>query len=219
MHWVTRKPFLRVALADSLPIYRTAASRQVAEAYAALLAAAGGGLPAKGRLDVTRLARAIPHLVLCAITLPDRCIYRLAGEEVKGRIGRNPVGLNYYDFVPPERRAHAMRAMNMVIEVPCAFRAEIEQAYSDGTARLVEAVAFPLKSEQPGVDGFILFAESAIGAGVGGGTGGGTGAGEAPWRPAPGARLVGTTVTRRDLIDLGFGVDESFEDLVPGPEE
>ena len=200
MHWVTRRPFMRVALADSMAIYRAPASRQVAEAYAALLAAEDGRLPPKGRLDVTRLARAIPHLVLCAVTRPDRCLYRLAGEEVKARFGSNPVGLNYYDVVPPERRAHAMRAMNMAIEVPCAFRAEIEQTYSNGVVRMVEAVAFPLKSEQPDVDGFILFAECSIDPGQ---------------RPAGhGARLVGTNVIRRDLIDIGFGVDETFEDLV-----
>jgi hypothetical protein len=195
---------MRVALADSMPIYQAPASRQVAEAYAALLAAEGGRLPPKSRLDVTRLARAIPHLVLCAVTRPDRCLYRLAGEEVKRRFGSNPVGLNYYDFVPPERRAHAARAMNMAIEVPCAFRAEIEQTYSNDVVRPVEAVAFPLKSERPDVDGFILFAESSI---------------DPDQRPAGhGARLVGTNVIRRDLIDIGFGVDETFEDLVPAPD-
>jgi hypothetical protein len=192
---------MRVALADSMPIYRAEASRQLAEAYAALLAAAGGRLPPKSRLDVTQLARAVPHLVLCAVTRPDRCIYRLAGEDVKGRIGRNPVGLNYYDFVAPERRAHAMRAINMLIDVPCAFRAEIEQTYSDDFVRLVEAVAFPLESEQPDVDGFVLFAESALGP---------------DQRTAGrGALLVRSNVIRRDLIDIGFGVNETFEDLVP----
>ncbi len=200
MHWVTQKPYMRVALAHSMTIYVAEASRHVAEAYAALLVAEDGRLPAKSRLDVTTLARAIPHLVLCAITKPDRCIYRLAGEEVKGRIGRNPVGLNYYDFVPDERRAHAMRALNMVIDVPCAFRAELEQLYADNVVRRAEAVAFPLRSDQPGVDGFILFAESPL---------------SPDQRPPDGKPwLIGTNVRRRDLIDIGFGTDETFEDMV-----
>ncbi len=204
MAWVTRKPATVAGLAESMPLYRTEASRQVAEAYAELLATAGGGgLPAKSRLDVTRLARAIPHLVLCAITRPDRCIYRLAGEEVKSRIGRNPVGLNYYDFVPAERRGHAARALDMVITVPCAFRAELEQRYDSGLVRLSEAVAFPLKSVEAGIDGFILFAESPLD--------------EDHPRPLPRERLVVTNVTRRDLIDIGFGTDPDFVDLIERP--
>lgn len=201
MLWVTRKPRMRVALADSMPIYRTDAGRDLAQAYLELLGAAGGKLPAKSQLDVTQLARAIPHLALCSIIKPDKCVFRVAGEEVKRRIGTNPVGLNYYDFVPAERRDHAIRAMHMAIDVPCAFRAEIEQTYTTGLRRLVEATGFPLRSEQPGIDGFILFADCQIGE-IAGAT------------PAK-TLLLGANVTRRDLIDLGFGVDEEFEDMVP----
>jgi hypothetical protein len=202
--WVTRRPHSRVALADSMPLCKTGACRDLAAAYHKLLRSEGGKLPPKGRLDVTELARAVPHLLLCAIIRPDKCIYRVAGEEVRTRIGRNPVGLNYYDLVPPERRAHAMRAMNMVIDVPCGWRVEIEQSYSSGIGRLVEAVAFPLASAQADVDGFVLLADCEIGPSGRGSTAGVT--------------LLGTDVIRRDLIDIGFGVDESFEDLVPAEE-
>jgi hypothetical protein len=201
MHWVTRRPHARVALADSLPLFRTDCCRELAAAYLELLRGAGDKVPGKGRLDVTRLPAVIPHLILCALTLPDRCIYRVVGEEVRGRFDRNPVGLNYYEFVPAERRGHARHAMNMVIEVPSGFRVEIEQTYSSGLGRLVEAVAFPLASAQPGVDGFAVLAECAIG--------------EAERIAEPGVTLLGTNVMRRDLIDIGFGTDESFEDLVP----
>lgn len=201
MPWVTRRPHSIVALADSLPLFRTGCCRELAAAYLELLRSEGGKVPAKSRLDVTRIPAVIPHLILGAITLPDRCIYRVVGEEVRTRIGRNPVGLNYYEFVPAERRAHAMRAMNMVVAVPSGFRVEIEQTYSSGLGRLVEAVAFPLASTQAGVDGFAVLAECAIG--------------EAEQAAAPGVTLLGTNVARRDLIDIGFGVDEGFEDLVP----
>lgn len=199
--WVTQRPHSRVALAQSMPLYRTVAAHDLAAAYLGLLRAEGGRLPPKNRLDVTGLARAVPHLLLFALTRPDKCIYRVAGEEVKARIGRNPVGLNYYDLVPPERRANAMRAMNMVIDVPCAWRVEIEQSYSSGIGRLVEAVAFPLASAQADVDGFAVLADCEIGPGARG--------------AEDGVTLLGTNVIRRDLIDIGFGVDETFEDLVP----
>ena len=201
MQWVTRRPDACVALGQSTPLYRTVACRDLATAYQRLLAAEAGQLPPKSRLDVTELPGVIPHLLLCAVTKPDRCIYRVVGEDVKRRIGRNPVGLNYYDFVPVERRAHARHAMNMVVGVPSGFRVEIEQTYSSGLGRLVEAVAFPLASAQAGVDGFAVLAECEIGT-------------SDRWTDA-GVTLLGTNVVRRDLIDIGFGIDETFEDLVP----
>lgn len=180
--------------------FRTEPCRVLAEGYLAMLEAAGGGLPAKNGLDISRFQKAIPYMVLCAVTLPDRCIYRLAGEATKQRIGLNPVGRNYYDFVPQERRAYAQRAMNMVVEGPSAFRAEIEQSYSAGLRRRVEAVALPLLSEEPGIDGFILFGDCQIGT-------------DADDRLVQ-ATLLDANVTCRDLIDLGWGVDENFVDIV-----
>jgi hypothetical protein len=203
--FVARKPEVRVALAQSMPLYRTQAGRDLATAYLELLAATGGRVPEKRELDVTRFARAIPHIVLAAIVKPDKCLYRVVGEEVKARIGMNPVGRNYYDFVPPERRARAARAMHMVLDTPCGFRVELEQIYSNRLSRLVEGVALPLRSREPGVDGFIVFGDCHIG--------------PSQRVAEPGVVLLGATIVRRDLIDIGFGVDESFEDLVPAPPE
>jgi hypothetical protein len=183
-----------------MPHLKTPASRILADGYRQLMAEhPDQGIPTKNRLDLGPLRAAMPHLVLTAVTRPDRCIYRLAGEEMKARIGMNPIGRNYYDLVPEQRRAHAARAMHMVIDQPCGFRAEIEQSYSDGRTRTVECLGLPLASEEPGVDGFILFADCQIGAG------------DSRFEPT---LILGANVVRRDLIDLGFGVDECFEDIV-----
>jgi hypothetical protein len=200
MPWITRKPGTIDGLAAAEPLLRTEASVALARGYRALMAARpDGGIPSKRALDLGPLRPAMPHLVLTAVTRPDRCIYRLAGEEVKARIGMNPVGRNYYDLVPEERRAHAARAMHMVIGQPCGFRAEIAQSYSDGRTRTVECLGLPLASDEPGVDGFILFADCQIGSGE---------------MQTERTLLLGANVVRRELIDLGFGVDDSFEDIV-----
>jgi hypothetical protein len=203
MNWVTRRPHSTVPLAAAGELYKTCCCRELAAAYGRLLAAHCGRLPPKNALDVTALPRVIPHLILCAVTPPDRCIYRIVGEDVKGRIG-NRVGRNYYDLVPAARRQHSMWAINMLVAVPCAWRVEIEQVYDSGIARLVEATAFPLASAEPGVAGFIVLADCEIGPSE---------------AAAPGeVTLIGTNILRRDLIDIGFGVDEAFADLVPEPE-
>ena len=199
--WRLLRPFKTGPLSQALDDFRTRTCRQVAEAYRALLEGRDGAIPSKNGVDLRGFATAMPDLALTAIIKPDRCMYRLAGENLKRRIGLNPIDRNYYDFVPAIRREQAMRAMNMVIDVPCAFRAEIEQTYSDGQTRMVEAVGFPLSSEEPGVDGFILFGDRQIDF--------------SPMDPIVGPALSGANVLRRDLIDLGFGVDEGFQDMVP----
>ncbi|MCR9176617.1 MAG: hypothetical protein NXI19_11530 [Alphaproteobacteria bacterium] len=200
MKWTTRAPSLFGSIAEVLPRFRTEGCRALAEGYASLLVEQNARVPAKNSLDISRFVSAIPHLVLAAITKPDRCIYRLAGEEMKKRIGMNPTGKNYYDFVPKDRFAHASHAMHMVVDVPSAFRADIAQQYSDGRARMIEVFAVPLGSDDPAVDGFILFADCEV---------------SGPMVSLPTDRmLLGANVLARDLIDLGYGVDRSFVDRV-----
>lgn len=199
--WVEAPAASVVTVTDAAALFRSEICRQLFRGYLGLFEAAGHTVPDKDSLDLFGLRTTLADAALCAITLPDRCIYRVAGERLKRRLGLNPTGRNYYDFVPAVRRERAARAMNMVIQVPCAFRAEIEQTYTSGETVLIEVVAVPLRSQEPGVDGFILFADCAL----------------SQWKEhqRPAARLQGAVVVRRDLIDLGFGVDPEFRDLVP----
>ena len=200
MKWTTLEPNLFGSIEAVLPRFRTEGCRALAQGYAALMAEGNGVIPAKNGLDISWFVPAIPHLVLTAITKPDQCIYRLAGDEMRTRIGMNPKGRNYYDFVPKDRFVHASHAMHMVIDMPSSFRADIAQRYSDGRVRMIEAFAVPLGSDDPDVDGFILFADC-----------------EVSHQPAtlPSERmLLGANVVARDLIDLGYGVDTSFVDRV-----
>jgi hypothetical protein len=143
---------------------------------------------------------AVPHFALLAVTLSGPCVYRLAGETLQQRLGFDPKGHDYYDFVPQVRLAHARRAMEMMIRRPCGFCALVEQTYEDGATRTIETLGLPLADNEPGADGFILFADCALP--------------EPASYQAPGKRWLGANILRRDLIDLGFGVDSDFVDLV-----
>src|SRR6185369_685746 len=143
MTWTQRKPASICSIGQAIPLFVTSACRVLAEGYRELLERTNGAIPLKNQFDVARFVKAIPHLALCAIKKPDQCIYRVAGEGIKERIGFNPTGQNYYDFVPEEPRTYAAHAMHMAIDVPCGFRSVIEQQYSTGLAVMVEAVGFP----------------------------------------------------------------------------
>jgi hypothetical protein len=202
MVWRELKPASVTTLPEIEPELLTPAARAFAAGYLALRADSRAAVPAKNGLELARFAKAIPHFALVAVTFGEHCVYRLAGEALQERIGFNPTGRNYYDFVPEERRARAARAMEMVVARRCGFRALVEQTYDNGTARRIESLGLPLAADEPGVDGFILFSDQALP--------------DAVRFEAPGKRWLGANLVRRDLIDLGFGVDETFADIVRG---
>ena len=172
----------------------------MAGAYADMLALSRTRIPPKNGLDPHGFSSALSNVALTAIVIGESCTYRIAGEELRERYAQKLVGKNYYDIVPPERREHAMRGMELVIQTPCGFRAELVQEFADGQRSLAEVCAFPLGSDEPGVDGFVLFANQDI---------------KAPPRSAHRTEMVRSVLIKRDLIDLGFGIDEGFVDLVP----
>jgi len=200
MPWTEKPPTANVALADLAPLLRTESAKILASGDAQLLAGGGGAIPPKASLDLAPIARMLADAALVAVETPERCVYRLVGENLKNRIGFDPTGLNYYELVPEIRRRYATSAMNMVIAKPMGFRADIVQIYSSGEALTIESLGLPLASNEPGVLGFILFADEA----------------QSRWdrRLAEGTRLLGANVVRRDLVDIGFGVDAAFRDLV-----
>jgi hypothetical protein len=199
MSWTERPPDRTIPLDAAADACRTDAARVLVAGWSRLYREACR-VPSKSGLDPSAFAGALPHVALCAVRLGRSCVWRIAGEGLKERLGFDPSGRDYYDFVPPERRLHATRAMDMVVAVPSGFRAEIVQRYSGGRVRSVEAVGLPLLSAETGVDGFIVFADQALPA---------TGR-----QDADASRMLGANVVRRDLIDIGFGVDEGFRDLV-----
>ena len=160
---------------------------------------APGTIPAKSEFDILRFYSVIPNIVMSSLTKPNQCIYRVAGEEVIKRIGFNPTGKNYFDFVPPSRLTLAIKTMLALIDVPCGLRVAIEQTYSTGLQNTIEVVLTPLKSDLPGVDGYILSAEDDMS--------------KQEQNLYDGRVLLGKNVILREFIDLGFGVGDIIADL------
>jgi len=203
--WTPLAPASVAALADADRLLRTEAARALARGYLEMLRLAGG-VPAKRGFDPTLAAAALPYVSLLALSADGRCLHRLAGEEVKRRLGFDPTGGDYYETLPPARRATAARAMRRAVEVPCGYRVDEEQRFADGSYRMVEALVLPLRSEEAGVDGFVVAASHVTEAHRRIDALGDAG------RPA---EMVGSIVVRRDLLDLGHGVDDGLFDLVP----
>jgi hypothetical protein len=202
VEWRSKKPERTLHPADLAAACRTAPARRFATIYADWMAASPDGrIPEKATMDLVRLAPVMTDLMLFAVSKPDRCLCRLAGEAVKREVAAGIVGRNYYEIVPEERRAHARSAMHMVVDRPSGYRAEVVQRLSNDYERTLESLALPLRSTEPGVDGFILITVAPIG--------------ESDASLPDAVKPVGVSITRRDLIDLGFGVEEDFVDYMP----
>ena len=199
-HWISSKPDYHANITDALPHFVTRSCAHLATGYAKLIQDGGNAVPSKNGLDISSFAPIMPDLALTAIKLDATCIFRIAGEGIQRRFAHKLVGTDYYDLVDPARRSSAAEAMEMIVRTPCAFRVELLQQYDDGEDRRAESCVFPLLSDEPDVDGFALFANSEID----------TPRSQAATRPV----LKKVQIVRRDLIDIGFGLDEGFKDLV-----
>lgn len=198
MTWTYKEPDYIDSLDAAFDRFKSASARALAKGFVVQMESSAGRIPTYGELDLSNFPSALEHAILCAIKKPDRCTYKIVGEAVKQRLGFNPAGRNYYDFVPEERLEQAKRAMHMVIDTPCGFRAEIQQAFSDGRSILIEALALPIVKSTEEMDGMILFCDQAI-----------------ERLDSPGrekSAYLGSNVVHRDLIDLGFGIDKEFRD-------
>lgn len=199
--WISRKPDYHSDIMVALPHFVTSSCALLATGYAELMQKNEGTIPSKNGLDISRFGSVMGNLALAALTLESTCTVRIAGEGVRERFSHKLVGTNYYSLVNPALRSNTMQSIDMVVSTPCAYRVEMLQKYDNGEEYRIEFCAFPLLSDEPGVDGFIIFADGEID----------------QMRPAATIRpvLIQSQVIQRELIDLGFGLDESFEDLVP----
>lgn len=200
MTWVVQKPRSIVSLDDAPALFKTAAPHLLATGYAELMRDTGGEIPRKTGLDISKFASALSDMALFAVTMPDQCVYRVVGEDWKNRIGINPTGKNYFDFVAQERRESAVQSLRDVVALPSAFRVVIEQRYSGGRTANLEVLAVPLRSDEPGVDGFTVFAAQLVS--------------PLNFRSSDDRMVLGANIIERDLIDIGFGVNGAFVDIV-----
>lgn len=199
--WTTRKPHYFQDLDTAIPRFSTRCGKLVATQYADLVKRNDGRIPSKNGLDLQGLAPAMSNIALAAVSVGKACSFRIVGEALQNRFARKLVGANYYDLIEPAQKDHAIQSVDMVVSVPCAFRACFLQRYDNGIERRAEAGGFPLLSDEPDIDGFVLFVDEE------------TEPARRLTKNLP--KMLDAIVLHRDIIDLGFGVDETFQDLVP----
>lgn len=199
--WVRQPAGFVSSLNDLKDVVTSDASRHLLTAYESIMASTADGLPSRDAFDPMSLGKYLANTVLYDVSDRNHVVFRIVGETMKSHFRSNPVGRCYLEFVPDERRQRALSAFRHCAEIPCGMLSRTRQVFTSGVSRYCEAIGVPLMG--PASNGFathLLFVDSPASIGKP------NTSDDSPFRFAQ--------MLERRFVDLGFGVPETFEDLV-----
>ncbi|KLN61645.1 hypothetical protein WH96_04720 [Kiloniella spongiae] len=156
-----------------------------------------GVLPLRSSFFPEKVPQLLPNLIIYEMVSENFIRFRLAGTAVRERMGFDPTGKNYLDFVADERKAKASQSFFSVVEQPCGMRVVSNHGMSSGRRMFLEVFMLPLENDMS-PNPIVLCQSNEI-------------------KPdtddyiGDNARLENVTVMRRDFMDIGAGIS-SFQD-------
>ncbi|WCL55367.1 PAS domain-containing protein [Gimibacter soli] len=126
------------------------------------LAKAAGGIPRRKDFSPVQLRSLAAHVSLLDYGGDDSLTYRLASAAVMERMGRNPVGLNLFDFMSRDIWPLFNRRLYQSATTPCGYFSYYRLERPNGSHEQILAVYLPLKGNTSDeIDHFIAFYQSA----------------------------------------------------------
>jgi len=203
--WKPRKAHAVGDLAAARPLAMTDGTRDLIDYCEELMGQSGGRAPTKSAFDPIRLARP-PYAILHEFDQAGDPVFRLIGEDARQRIGHNPVGTRYGDYIHPERREAALAAFHVCRRFPCAMIVDILQQFDSGRLARCDVMGVPLMRRADDDEAaYMLFLNCRVD--------------QAPVYRSKQDSLRFLSVRRRTFIDLGFGAPDRFEDRVMEEDE
>lgn len=153
-------------------------------------------IPHRDSFQPEALPRLLPNLVIHEIGSPDLIRLRLVGTAVETHYGKHVTGRNYLDFVEPDRRAAASRAIQLVCQHPAGMLVHLRSASASGRIQTRESIAFPMRGSD-NIANLVYFCS-----------------GNARERPRDGRNRDEITlieVIQRRYMDIGAGVPDFRE--------
>ena len=125
---------------------RSARSRDFERVWAAI-PRHGQAIPDKADFRPERFARFLADIYLVELhDVPGKRLpIRLAGNNIRDHLGIDVKGMNYADFVPPERQAMAGASMPRMFEAPvCGRWIRKDILHRDGHREMIEMTQLPM---------------------------------------------------------------------------
>lgn len=199
--WLYRDASVVAGLPELERMLVSEPARHLVRTYQTLLEENDGNLPERSGFDPTCLRGHMANAVLYDVTDPERVQFRIVGENMMNHFNINPIGRCYLEFVPQERRSHALAAFRYCADLPCAMLSRTIQVFGSGLHRYCEAIGVPLMGADPdGPATHLLFMDSPTTFGADGILD------DSPFQHAQ--------MLERHFVDLGSGVPSGFQDRV-----
>ena len=107
-------------------------------------------------LPMRTFAPLMANITLMERENEDQVTYRIAGENIKNRLGFNPVGKNFFNLLSSEIRANARVTNEKIITHPCGHYLVYENEYETGQRMISESLMLPMKKESDTETNLIL---------------------------------------------------------------
>lgn len=104
-------------------------------------------IPCRQDFAPERIPELLANLVIHELISPDHIRIRLVGTAVVDDYGQEVTGRNYLDFVQPERREKASRAIFHICEQPAGMLVHLRSVSENGTQLTRQSVAFPMRDD------------------------------------------------------------------------
>lgn len=150
------------------------------------------GVPTRAMIDPGQIKPLLPHLLIHDLGVPGKSLLRLVGTAVADRLGLDPTGRDYLDFVSPDRKAEAYHHLIRTATHPCGMRVINQVRYVSGMWTMAEAVGFPIRHHNTGAP-MLLFLHDLIGEEQS----------DLEQRKRPVEQFE---IPEREYLDVGFGV-------------
>lgn len=116
----------------------------------------GALVPFEEDLDPRALMTSMPFITIAALAQPTGVTLELVFPQLSRRYGKDMRKADYFDLIPPERRAAAEEVKRLLIDTPCGVY--LRFAIWAGSVRVVEAqrLSLPLRRRHEAVPGFSI---------------------------------------------------------------
>ena len=109
-----------------------------------------GLIPDRKSFNPAAIADLMPIVTIVEIWSRARIDLRLIGTAVTERMGFDPTGRNYLDFIVPEARESFLRLVDVQISQPCGRSSVIRARSASGLIERTEALTLPMFHERSG---------------------------------------------------------------------
>lgn len=150
-------------------------------------------MPDRENFDPTAIKPVLPHVVIHELINPKMIRLRLAGTAVVQDYGHEITGMNYLDFVQPDRRPKASEAIFLVRNHPAGMSVSLHSYSDEGNHMVRQSIALPVGDAKQGRK-FVYFCSTRNKI--------------ATLPPSTPERLAVQGVMDRRFFDIGAGIPE-----------